>query len=458
MAAASVPLITSDTEIVEAFRGQTVDTGVELQVAGSLPEASKRLARGNFDVLFVQIDSPNGDIHRRLSNGFTLPESPPAVVFSRDGCIRDAVDATRSGACRYIVRPPADPAALGKVIRKALTSVRQAERGAAAKPSFINAFDGFVTANYRLLTVCETIARVAPSQMALLIEGEGGTGKSLLARMLHLSSPRRFAPFVEFGCALLPEQVVEAELFGVRRLRRAAGVPFISGRFELADGGTLVLDDVAGLSPSLRERIIRTAATGQVDGLPDVPAVDVRLVLTQACPPDAAGGDPFFGLSPVSVQIPALRERVGDILLLADHFLRVFRSKHRRRAGEFSAEALGRLVRYQWPGNVTELRNAVEHAVILTRNGTIVPAALPAAVASGGEPHGTAGANAGTLPLRDALREPERRYILRALDAMGWNKQHAAERLQISRSTLYKKMKELGLDRDEMLSGMRGAQ
>ena len=305
------------------------------------------------------------------------------------------------------------------------------------------------------------IDRVRQSAESLQAENPGkpvpvdGTGKSLLARMLHRSSPRRIGPFVEFRCALLPESVVEAELFGAEGSRRGAAPASGPGRFELADGGTLVLDDVAGLSPALRERVLHAEATGRLDGTADGRAVDVRLVLTLPASGGAADGGVLSGLPAVSVQVPALRERVGDILLLADHFLRMFRSKHRRRVREFTPEALGSLVRYQWPGNVTELRNAVEHAVILTRNGVITAAALPPGIANGGQAGGRA--RAGTLPLRDALREPERCYILRALDAMGWNKQHAAQKLRISRSTLYKKMKELGLDREELLSGTGGA-
>ncbi len=270
----------------------------------------------------------------------------------------------------------------------------------AARPAFVNAFDGFVTADYRLLNVCETIARVAPSQVTLLVQGESGTGRSLLARMLHRSSPRRFAPLVEFRCAPLPEALVELSLFGAKDPRQGARSG--GGRFRLADGGTLVLDDVADLSPALRSRILRTAATGRLDADEDGPAVNVRLVLTQRVPCEGTGADAFDGLPAVSVQIPPLRERVGDVLLLADHFLRLFRSKHGRPACEFSAEALGRLVRYQWPGNVTELRNAVEHAVILTPGGTVRPAGLPPAVAQGGDPGDAARAGAAAAAGRPA--------------------------------------------------------
>jgi len=449
MAAASVLLVSSDRDIASAFRVCSHVLGLDLQTVASLPEASRELVRRGYDVLFVQIDSPDGKVQDCLKGGYVFPDRPPAVVFSSEGCIRDAVDATRCGACQYIVKPPADAAALGKAIRRALAAGRQGEGTHLVRPPFVNAFDGFVTADYRLLSVCETIARVAPSQVTLLVQGESGTGRSLLARMLHLGSPRRFAPLVEFRCAPLPEPLVELSLFGAKDPRQGARSG--GGRFYLADGGTLVLDDVADLSSALRERILRTAVTGYTDADAHGPPLNVRLVLTQRTP---AEGDPFAGLPAVSVRIPPLRERVGDVLLLADHFLRLFRTKHGRAACEFSAEALGRLVRYQWPGNVTELRNAVEHAVILTPNGTVRPAGLPPAVAQGGDPGDAAGP--GPLPLRDALREPERRYILRALNAMGWNKQHAAKRLKISRSTLYKKMKELGLDSEEMLSGTTG--
>ncbi len=398
------------------------------------------------------MDSPDGKVHECLSDGYLFPDRPPAVVFSSRGSIRDAVDATRCGACQYIVKPPADAAALGKALRGALAAESPGEGGSPPRPPFVDAFAGFVTADYRLLSVCETIARVAPSRVTLLVQGESGTGRSLLARMLHLSSPRRFAPLVEFRCAPLPEALVELSLFGAKD--PGQGARSGGGRFYLADGGTLVLDDVAELSPALRDRILRAAASGRIEGAGAGRTVNVRLVLTQRRPTEGADEDPFDGLPAVSVHVPPLRERVGDVLLLADHFLRMFRGKHSREACEFSTEALGRLVRYQWPGNVTELRNAVEHAVILSREGIVRPSGLPPAVAQGGAPGEPAGP--GPLPLRDALREPERRYILRALNAMGWNKQHAAKRLKISRSTLYKKMKELGLDSEEMLSGTTG--
>jgi len=447
MAAASVLLISSDRKTVRSFRSLAERTEVELQVVHSLPEASRLLARRGFDALFVQMDSPGGNVSRWLSDGIALTDRPPTIVFNREGSIRDAVRAMRSGACHYIVKPPSNAAAFTRAIARARESIVGTEPGGQPSPPFVNAFDGFVTADRRLLTVCETVARVAASAAMLVIEGESGTGKSLLAQMLHRCSPRRFAPLVEFRCAPLPERKVEAELFGEQ------------GRFGQADGGTLVLVDAAGLSAELKSRIVGASTIGRAEGAraQHRRAADVRLVLTQtvawrdaAEPPEA---DESWGVPAVRVQLPPLRRRVMDIPLLADHFLRQCRRRYGRGAGEFSEAALRLLVHYQWPGNVTELRNAVEHAVILTRGGVVMPTALPARVAARDGLSGGAPADGGPLPLKDALREPERRHILRALNAMGWNKQHAARQLQISRSTLYKKMRELGLDSQEVFTG-----
>ena len=314
-----------------------------------------------------------------------------------------------------------------------------------------------VTNDYRMRAVCSTVTAVAASKAILLVCGESGTGKTLVARMLHRRSPRCVGPFVELNCGVLSDTLLESELFGHVRGAFTSAYREHRGKFDLADGGTLLLDDIANATPKLQAKLLRVVESGEYMRLGDAQTLrcDVRLVvatnvsLRERVERGAFREDLYHRLNGVQVKLPPLRDRVGDIPQLARHFVNAFAAQHGRRPKGIAPEAMDRLVHYRWPGNVRELRNAIEHGVILAEDGAVTPQTLPTHIAEAGPSRAPGARRSGAQPLKCAMREPERRLILQALRTSSWNKLHAARTLGISRSTLYKKMKEHGLDPGE---------
>ena len=299
-----------------------------------------------------------------------------------------------------------------------------------------------------LLRVLDLVGRVARTPATVLITGESGTGKSLLARQLHAASGRP-GRFVEVACGCLAEPLLESELFGHVAGAFTGATADRAGKFLQADGGTIFLDEIATASPALQVKLLRVLQEMEFEpvGGGETRAVDARVIL--ATNEDlgelvAAGRfreDLFWRINVVTIELPPLRERAADIPLLAAHFLRRAARLAGREVAGFSAAAVDALSGHAWPGNVRELQHAVERAVFLGRGRLVEPGDLPPAVLAGGRPGGQAG-----NPLKAALAAPERQLILDALERSGWRRDVAARSLGINRTTLYKKLKRLGLD------------
>jgi DNA-binding NtrC family response regulator len=453
MAISSILCVTTDAEVLASLQGLAGEIGAELRAASSPGEALRDMGAGSYDAVLVQVDAPGDQVRQCLADGFLSSVSPPVVALSRNGSIRDAVRAMRAGACEYLPCPPRDTAVLMAVLERARHAADVAGHQAQDGPLTRLPLEGFVTADYQTLTVCQTLARVADSDACVWIEGESGTGKTLLARRLHERSSRADRPLVEVDCSALEEAAARGELFG-NGPGRAPSAPEGDrpSRFELANGSTLLVKGIAKASSGLIGAIVAATQAGQVRRSGQLRPIrsDVRLVFAvNALPSGGAGFAVELPPGAVRVRIAPLRERVVDIPLLTQHFLRVFAAKHRRVIRGICADAMSRLAHYGWPGNVRELQNAVEYCVIVARVEVIRADGLPCYVRDGPTVCGTGMAE--PVPLKDALRDPERRYILRALAAARGNKHYAAEKLQISRSTLYKKIKEYGLDHREPL-------
>ncbi len=447
MVAASILFVATDSKIVQTYRRLAEQVEIELSVVSSLGEAAKDMARRDYDAVLVQMDGAGRQVRKRIGEGLSFCGVAPAIATSSHATIRDAVDALRAGACEYVAEPPDDPRGLQALLHRAQCA---ATNGNGHAREGAPCGDGLLTGDTRVLAASETLARVAASEVPILICGEVGTGKTTLARALHQRSRRCLAPFVEFRCARDNEARMERELMGHVWDPAPAERRIIRGRLDQADGGTLVLDDVHCLPAALRARVLRAASDGRFEraGSDQACRCDVRLVLTappQRCSVDASLKHWLQGHNGVSVELPPLRDRVGDIPPLARRFLLSMAARHGRRAREFGAEAIACLVRYHWPGNVNELKNAVEHGVILCAGRHILARDLPANILEWCE-RSHKSPNGQCTNLKEALREPERRCIVNALEATDWNKQHAARELQISRSTLYKKLKEHGLN------------
>jgi len=320
--------------------------------------------------------------------------------------------------------------------------------------------DQIVGQDYRMMRVFELIDAVADSRVTVLITGESGTGKSLVARAIHRRSRRSEQPFVEVSCGALPEMLLESELFGHVKGAFTDALTDRVGKFAAADGGTVFLDEISTASPAFQQKLLRVLQerTFEPVGSNRTVSVDVRVVL--ATNRDLWGEveagrfrrDLYYRVNVVNIELPPLRERVEDIPLLAEHFLERFRRENSKPAWGFTDAAVDAIRRYHWPGNVRELENCVERAVVLCRSGRIDVQDLPSAVldasragGSWGEQVQPVGALTGGGTLAEALAEPEKRIIQAALSAHDGNRSATAQALGINRTTLYKKMRKHGL-------------
>jgi transcriptional regulator with GAF, ATPase, and Fis domain len=310
--------------------------------------------------------------------------------------------------------------------------------------------EGIIGESGRLQEVLALVKQVAPSDATVLIRGESGTGKELIARAIHFNSPRAGGPLVTLNCAALPEQLLESELFGHEKGAFTGAVAQRKGRFELADGGSIFLDEIGDLSPALQVKLLRVLQERQFERLGGnrTLTVNVRILaathrdLEQAMRSGTFREDLYYRLNVVTVQIPPLRERRADIPALLDHFLRKFAEKNRREVAGLTAAARDALLRYEYPGNVRELENLIERAVLLCRGRVIDVEDLPVTVRPGERPP----TEAEVRHLPDLLASIERQAIRAALLRHGWVQTQAAEELGISERVLRYKMKKHGLE------------
>jgi DNA-binding NtrC family response regulator len=404
--------------------------------------------------------------------------STAVIILTGYGTIESAVDALRLGACDYLTKPVVDAeldVALERALRQqALLAENQALRQRLDKRY---ALGNIVGDDERMRRTFELVEAVAPTRTTVLMTGESGTGKSLIAHAIHHRSPRAAKPYVEISCGSIPETLLESELFGhVKGAFTGAHADKV-GRFLAADGGTIFLDEINSASPGMQLKLLRVLQERKFEpvGSTQTIEVDARVILASNQPLEqlVADGrfrqDLYYRINVVKIELPPLRERLHDIPLLAATFL----ERHARELGKqivgFAPDALDALRRYPYPGNVRELQNIVERAAVLTRGQTILLSDLPPHVAgeggAGADPlvrRLSPGADAARTDapradgaddtpwtpttLEEALREPERRILLKALKANAWNRQKTAEQLGINRTTLYKRLKALGLD------------
>jgi len=305
-------------------------------------------------------------------------------------------------------------------------------------------FQGIIGKNHKMREIYELIGEVAQTKATVLIQGETGTGKDLIARAIHYSSSRRDRPFIKINCAALPESLLESELFGHVKGAFTGAYRNKMGRFELANGGTLFLDEIGELSPMIQAKLLRVLEEGEFErvGGTRTIKIDVRFIaatdrdLRKAVTDGTFREDLFYRLNVVSIFVPPLRERKEDIPLLVRYFMRKFNKEYDRDIVNISPDALGLMLDYDWPGNVRELEHAIEYAFIRCPANTILVQHLPPEI------HRTVKT---TDRLKDSLEQLEKQQILRALEKSNWNRGQAAEVLGIDRSTLWRKMKKYNL-------------
>jgi DNA-binding NtrC family response regulator len=447
---ATVLLVDDDRLVSESMAEYLRRYGFAVLTAASFDESQRVLAKERVDLVIADVNLPDQDGFEVLRHVRENSAETPVILITGYGTIENAVEAIRFGAFDYLTKPILSDE-LKLSIDRALGQRRLAVENKNLKQQLDDRFgiENIVGHDYRMLQVYDVIESVADSRTTALITGESGTGKTLTARAIHCRSARRSGPFVEVACGALPETLLESELFGHKAGSFTGAVRDKVGKFQQADGGTIFLDEIATASPALQVKLLRVLQDmefEQVGGTETI-KVDARVIL--ATNQDLAElvaerqfrQDLYYRINVVSLHLPPLRERISDISLLSKHFLEKYSDQTGRKVRGFTEHAMELMQRYQWPGNIRELENVVERAIVLGKGELIQASDLPAPLhrqaADGlGDPKGQ---------LKAALQEPERRILLEALEAHVWNRQQTADALGINRTTLYKKMKRFGI-------------
>ena len=460
-------LVADDDALSREFLTEALKTqGHNVEAVSDGQQALERAQRGEFDLVVADVRMPGMsgvDLVREI--GQNIPDLP-VVLVTAHGTVETAVEAMRLGAKDFVVKP-VTPDALELVLRRVSHTRRLERENAYLRVQMTDPETQVIGESMHMRDLLQTAGRVASSKGTVLITGESGTGKERIAHYIHHSSPRRNGPFIRVNCAALSEQLLESELFGHERGAFTGAHKRREGRFELANGGTLLLDEIGEISPALQTKLLRVLEEEEFErvGGSSTLKVDVRVIATtnRDLPSEVSAGnfreDLYYRLHVLPVHIEPLRRRREDILPLAEHFASMYGKQDGRGKIKLSNDAEERLVGWDWPGNVRELENAVHRAVILAEGDTIRTSHLlfDPKPQQGEKPRFTLvtdkgsyiGAISAASPLANRpLADIEREAILCTLEATRGNKTEAARRLGVTARTLSNKMKlwrELGL-------------
>ena len=448
---ASVLLVERDPDLVRRAEAYLHERGYEVESVDDGEKAYNRLDSRPFDVLVTELTSHRIDGMRLMSVARDRNPEMCVVLITEEPDVERAVEAMRQGASDFQTKP----LNLGK-LEAVIELARGRQRLLVEQVELKRRLDeryglgSLVGQSRPIVTVYNAIRQVAPTRATVLIHGETGTGKDLIAQAIHNNSTRRDAPFVKLNCASIPEALVESELFGHEKGSFTGAVGQRKGRFEIADTGTLFLDEVGELTPALQAKLLRALEHQQFErlGSSRTMTVDVRLLaatnrsLEQMVERGEFRSDLYYRLKVVSIFVPALRDRREDIPLLVHHFLQQTCATHGKAVDGITRSAVELLQRYDWPGNVRELRNIVEGMVVMARGAKALDVdSVPPHVRASTQPE----VSEMRIPVGITMEEVERIVIGETLKQCGWNKELTAKTLGIGLRTLYRKIKQYEL-------------
>ena len=428
--------------------------GYDCLLAPSGQEGLERVERDSPDLLFLDVKMPGMDgldVLRRIRE---LDELLPVVMISGHGTVSTAVEATKLGAFDFLEKPLSTER-VKVTIRNALDQRRLRDENRSLRRA-AEVRHEMVGSTPALAAMTEAIRLAAPVRSAVLIHGESGAGKELVARAIHRNSPRTRARFIQVNCAAIPDDLIESELFGHERGSFTGATEKQVGKFEQADRGTIFLDEVGDMSLKTQAKVLRVLQEGEVErlGSSRTMKVDVRVLaatnknLEKAIAAGEFREDLFFRLSVIPIEVPPLRERSEDIPLLVSHFAGLFARENNFRPKQFTDAARELLTRQHWRGNVRELRNTVERLMVMSTGQTIDAADVRGVLRVDDRPTVSDGAAGAARTLREFKEASERRFLVGKLREHGWNISKTAEEIDTPRSNLYKKLEQYRISQE----------
>ena len=437
----SILIVDDEDSVRDSLYNWFIDDGYRVECAENAKKALAMLNEKEFDIVLADIKMPGMDgmeMHRRIR---ALPRVPLVIIMTAFASVDTAVQALKEGAFDYVTKP-FDPDDLSHLIRNAATQVALSAENRNLKENIrtlVNVED-IVGESEALQKVLREVEQVAQADTSVIITGESGTGKELVARAIHSNSPRKYFPLISVHCGALSESLLESELFGHEKGAFTGAAFTRKGRFEMADGGTIFLDEIGTISAKMQVELLRVLETRsfiRVGGNKEIGS-DFRIIcatnrdLGEMVKQGTFREDLFYRLNVVNIRVPPLRERPGDVRMLVDHFVKKYCTSMSRDMITVTPEAMKHLESFEYPGNVRELENMIERAIVVGNGKVITLKDLPlgAAVAASSV---------------ESLEDLEKKHIGRILEKYSWNISRAARALDVDRATLYNKIRKYGL-------------
>ncbi|MFN4111222.1 MAG: sigma-54-dependent transcriptional regulator [Ignavibacteria bacterium] len=439
-------LIVDDEQIVrDSLTHWFEEDGYQVSSAADAFDVLKDLRPNKYDIMLVDIKMPKMSGLELLEKVKEIDPDCIVIIITAYASVPSAVQALKNGAFDYVTKP-IDPDELSHLIKNAIKQKSLKQENVALKTSIdeMFGFEGLIGESTEMKKVFELIKIVAPQDTTVMIRGESGTGKELIARAIHMNSPRRYYPIIPVNCGAFTESLLESELFGHEKGAFTGAQYRRKGKIEMANGGTLFLDEVGSVSPKMQIELLRALETKQFTrvGGNEIVKVDFRLIsatnenLEKLVEEGRFREDLYYRLNVFTIYVPPLRERRSDIPVLANYFVQKFARQMNKPILKISDEAMEILLNHNWPGNVRELENAIERAMVVGKLPEIKPLDLPFQIEKNFKNES------------DSLEDAEKNHIHRVLKKYDWNISKAAAALEIDRVTLYNKIKKYGLQKN----------